>query len=112
RALCAKPQVLLADEPLASLDPTNAARVLQLFTRLQERHGFALVVSLHDWPLAQTEFARICFLNNGVLQEQTSEQMQQPIEASGDGGQNGFSPQYKDSDHHDQELPFKDVAVA
>jgi phosphonate transport system permease protein len=47
RALCARPKVLLADEPLSALDPENASRIVRLLARLQSKYQFALVLSLH-----------------------------------------------------------------
>lgn len=55
RALCGRPRVLLADEPMASLDPENAARILSVLARLQKKYGFSLVVSTHD-PGPDPEF--------------------------------------------------------
>lgn len=48
RALCAEPDVLLADEPFANLDLANAQRMGDLLKELQGKHGFALVCSVHD----------------------------------------------------------------
>jgi phosphonate transport system permease protein len=48
RALAAGPDVLLADEPFANLDTFTARRIGDLLLKLQQRHGFALVCSVHD----------------------------------------------------------------
>ena len=53
RALAHAPQLVLADEPTASLDPLNAERVMQaLLTRAREHHS-ACVIATHDEPLAR-----------------------------------------------------------
>jgi phosphonate transport system permease protein len=67
RALCARPKVLLADEPLASLDTRNASRVLQLLLRLQEKHGFALLVSVHHLGPAAGFFDRFVMMRDRCL---------------------------------------------
>ena len=53
RALVQAPQVLLADEPIASLDPATAERLLTLLHSICRSDGLTLIVSLH-----QVEFAR------------------------------------------------------
>ncbi len=56
RALVLRPQVLLADEPTASLDDDNAQRALQALAQASALHGSTLVVATHDarvqaaWP--------------------------------------------------------------
>jgi phosphonate transport system permease protein len=67
RALCSRPKVLLADEPLASLDGRNAVRALQLLTRLQEKYGFALLVSVHQLGPAVSFFDRFVMMHNRCL---------------------------------------------
>jgi phosphonate transport system permease protein len=69
RALCLQPRVLLADEPLASLDKENAERVLDLLMRLQEKYGFALLVSTHDERVADQYFDRLLAMREGVMHE-------------------------------------------
>ncbi len=49
RALAHRPALLLADEPTASLDPVNAAAVLDLLLSLVKSLGVALVLVSHDW---------------------------------------------------------------
>jgi putative ABC transport system ATP-binding protein len=48
RALAARPSLLLADEPTARLDQSNALAVASLFSRLAREHGTAIVCATHD----------------------------------------------------------------
>ena len=48
RALAHGPKIVLADEPTASLDPTSAERVMELFVRLAAELAITLVVVSHD----------------------------------------------------------------
>lgn len=58
RALVQAPKVLLADEPIASLDPATAHAILELLTRLATERGMALICSLHQPELARKYFDR------------------------------------------------------
>lgn len=69
RALCARPAVLLADEPLAALDPQNARRILDLLASLQSKYNFALVMSIHDPASAVYFFRRYLFIKDGRVEE-------------------------------------------
>ncbi|MFV9684313.1 ABC transporter ATP-binding protein [Pseudomonas sp. NY15367] len=53
RALAHGPQLLLADEPTAALDPLNAERVMQLLLAQAAETGATCVVATHDEALAQ-----------------------------------------------------------
>jgi len=53
RALAQRAAVLLADEPVASLDPANADAILGLLRGLARRHGLAMLVCLHQPDLAR-----------------------------------------------------------
>ena len=53
RALAHGPQIVLADEPTASLDPVNAEKVMELFVRLAAELGITLVVVSHDRALVE-----------------------------------------------------------
>ncbi|MCF7996509.1 MAG: ATP-binding cassette domain-containing protein [Chromatiaceae bacterium] len=49
RAMAHRPSVLLADEPTASVDPVNAAAILELLLELVHRSGVTAVIASHDW---------------------------------------------------------------
>ena len=68
RALFQGPEVLLADEPVASVDPARARALLQLIVDLAEERDLALVTSLHDLDLAREFFPRVVGLREGRIQ--------------------------------------------
>ncbi len=53
RALAQRATVLLADEPVASLDPANAAAILGLLRNLAHQEGLAVLICLHQPELAR-----------------------------------------------------------
>jgi phosphonate transport system ATP-binding protein len=63
------PRLLLADEPVASLDPRTAEDVLDLLTGLTKARGMALICSLHQPDLAARYFDRIIEVKAGALVE-------------------------------------------
>jgi phosphonate transport system ATP-binding protein len=65
RALAHQPKLVLADEPVASLDPATAERVLSLLHRICKEDGISAVVSLHQVDLAQRYADRIIGLSHG-----------------------------------------------
>jgi len=65
RALAQQPRVMLADEPVASLDPATAQRVLALIHDVCRSAGIAAVVSLHQVDLARRYADRIVALASG-----------------------------------------------
>ena len=69
RALIQAPRLLLADEPVASLDPRTAVEVLDLLTGLTKARGMALICSLHQPELAARFFDRIVEVRHGALVE-------------------------------------------
>jgi len=68
RALAQQPRLLLADEPVASLDPASAHRVLTLLRDICRTDGIAALVSLHQVALAREYGDRILGLAQGRLQ--------------------------------------------
>lgn len=65
RALAQKPKLMLADEPVASLDPATSQRVLSLLKTIGREDGLATVVSLHQVELAQAFADRVVALAHG-----------------------------------------------
>jgi phosphonate transport system ATP-binding protein len=65
RALAQEPTVLLADEPVASLDPPTAEVVLRDLQRINRELGITTVVNLHFVDLAKTYGDRIVGLQAG-----------------------------------------------
>jgi iron complex transport system ATP-binding protein len=64
RALAQQPRVLLADEPVAGLDPAHQLALFQHFTRLAG-DGRTIVVALHDLSLAARFCHRIVLMHRG-----------------------------------------------
>ena len=67
RLMVQSPRVVLADEPVASLDPAMADEMLRLLTGLAEDGGRALVVSLHSPELIRRFCTRVIGLRAGQL---------------------------------------------
>ena len=65
RALAQQPRMILADEPVASLDPATADKVLALLHRICTEDGISMVVSLHQVDLAKRYADRIVGLAQG-----------------------------------------------
>jgi phosphonate transport system ATP-binding protein len=59
RALCQRAQVLLADEPVASLDPRAAESVLLLLADVAHREGLGVLAVLHQPDLARRHADRL-----------------------------------------------------
>ncbi len=76
RALARKPQVLLLDEPLASVDAANRAEVRRQLRRQLDRAGVVRILVTHDAVEAAALADRIVVLDNGsVIQRGTIEEL-------------------------------------
>jgi phosphonate transport system ATP-binding protein len=65
RALAQRPRALLADEPVASLDPEAAEEVMRLLRRVAHEDGLAVLCVLHQPELARRYADRIMGLRDG-----------------------------------------------
>ncbi|WP_244286334.1 phosphonate ABC transporter ATP-binding protein [Cellulosimicrobium cellulans] len=65
RTLMQRPQLVLADEPVASLDPENAGAVMDLFVRVCAEEGLTVVCTLHQVDLALGWADRLVGLRHG-----------------------------------------------
>jgi phosphonate transport system ATP-binding protein len=68
RMLMQQPRVILADEPVASLDPASANSVMDLMCAIAAERGVTVIVALHQIELALRNADRIVGLRNGVLE--------------------------------------------
>jgi len=66
RALVTAPEVVFADEPTGSLDPTTGGQVLRLLGDAVHRDGLTVVMVTHD-PLAAAVSDRLVLLRDGRL---------------------------------------------
>ena len=65
RALAQQPQLMLADEPIASLDPASSHQVLSLLRTICQTDGISVLLSLHQVDFAQEYSDRIIGLVQG-----------------------------------------------
>jgi phosphonate transport system ATP-binding protein len=67
RALMQRARLILADEPIASLDPESARRVMELLARIHREQGVTVLVSLHQVEHALRHCPRIVALRAGAI---------------------------------------------
>ncbi|HXU81367.1 MAG TPA: ATP-binding cassette domain-containing protein, partial [Polyangia bacterium] len=67
RALVQQAQVILADEPVASLDPVSARRVMETLRDLNRSDGLTVVVTLHQVDYALRYCRRVVALKQGKV---------------------------------------------
>lgn len=65
RTLVQGAQLVLADEPIASLDPESSRNVMEILTRIQREDGRTVLVSLHQVDMAIRYCPRVIALNQG-----------------------------------------------
>ncbi len=69
RSLCMEPEFLVADEPIASLDVSIQAQIVNLFRHLQEEHGFTFLFIAHDLAMVEYLCDRVGVMYHGKLVE-------------------------------------------
>ena len=67
RCLAQEPLLILADEPVSSLDPTRAAEILTLLTEAARARGATVVFSSHQPDLARRFAQRIVGMRDGRI---------------------------------------------
>jgi phosphonate transport system ATP-binding protein len=65
RTLAQKPKIILADEPVASLDPITANMIMRDFKRINEHENITIVVNMHHVDLALKFAKRVIGINKG-----------------------------------------------
>ena len=82
RALMQEPRMILADEPVASLDPVLAHTILGYLERLNKEDGMNVICSLHYLDLVQRYATRVIGLKDGrVVYEGTQEEIRRMTDA-------------------------------
>ena len=93
RALMQSPKVLLADEPIASLDPLNAKIVMDALKDINEREGITVITNLHTLDTARTYCERIIGMSqgrvvfDGTANELTAEAVREIYGTDGEGNE-------------------------
>ncbi len=67
RAIAQRPEIILADEPISSLDPVSARRVMETLKNANEKYGITVVSNLHQLDYAREFCSRIIGLNGGRI---------------------------------------------
>ena len=67
RVLAQQPEVILADEPVASLDPPTAHKVMRDLRRIQQEDGITCVVNMHHLDLARAYADRVIGMRGGEV---------------------------------------------
>ena len=80
RALAQEPELLLVDEPTASLDPKTSRQIMRLLIEICSESGLPAIVNIHDVPLAQQFMQRIVGLRAGrVVFDGTPDQLTETV---------------------------------
>jgi phosphonate transport system ATP-binding protein len=93
RALMQQPKVLLADEPIASLDPLNAKVVMDALRDINQREGITVITNLHTLDTARAYSSRIIGMAAGKVvfdghpEDLTRDAVRMVYGADGSGGE-------------------------
>ena len=67
RAICQAPEIIMLDEPTASLDLAHQVKVMDLMEKLKEEKGITVIMVSHDVNLAAMYADRLLLLNKGQI---------------------------------------------
>ncbi len=67
RALMQEPEVLLADEPVANLDPKTSRKIMELLFRINREKNLTLITVLHHLEHVRDHFDRVVALKDGSI---------------------------------------------
>lgn len=67
RALAQEPELLLVDEPTASLDPKTSRQIMRLIEEICQERDLPAIINIHDVPLAKQFATRIVGLQGGKI---------------------------------------------
>ena len=67
RTLAQNPQIILADEPVASLDPVTARQVMRDFAKINEEMNITVIINIHHVELALQHASRVIGIRAGEI---------------------------------------------
>lgn len=67
RTIVQNPKIILADEPIASLDPVSSRQVMNYFKMLNEEYGITVIINIHDVETALEYSDRFLGIKKGEL---------------------------------------------
>ncbi|MEP9375906.1 ABC transporter ATP-binding protein [Aquabacter sp. CN5-332] len=67
RALAMEPRLMLLDEPLAGMNPSEKEEIADIITAIRARYGLTMVMIEHDFPLVMSLASRVLVLDYGVV---------------------------------------------
>ena len=99
RALMQAPELLLVDEPTASLDPKTSRQIMRLLSELCAERGLAAVINIHDVALAQRFVQRVIGLRAGRVVYDGAPDGLTPDVLTSIYGEEDWTEQKADDDH-------------
>ena len=66
RAMATQPRLMLLDEPVAGMNPSETAELTELIGRLRSEWGFTIVIIEHDMAVVKNVSDRVVVLDHGV----------------------------------------------
>ncbi|MCX7823662.1 MAG: phosphonate ABC transporter ATP-binding protein [Syntrophobacterales bacterium] len=102
RALAQRPEILLADEPVSSLDPVSAQTVMEILRETNERYEITIIMNLHQLHYAKEYASRIIGMKDGQIvfdgtpREITPDVIQEIYGSELEGYGPGFNNNYVD----------------
>ena len=91
RALLLSPNLLIADEPLSSVDVTLQKQILRCFSKLRDRLGIAILLITHDLRVVFEISDRVIVMRHGKVVEQV------PVASFGDGRRDPYTQKLIDA---------------
>ncbi len=96
RALVQEPKILLADEPIASLDPRNAQIVMEALNTINKEDGITVICNLHTLDTAKKYCDRVIAMKLGKMvfdghPSELSDELARDVYMGGDEGDEEFS---------------------
>lgn len=113
RALLQNPEMLLVDEPTASLDPKTSRQVMRLLIELASEHDLAAIINIHDVALAKQFVERIVGLRGGrIVFDGSPDQLGTTVLTEIYGEEDWTAPQDRDDDNSASHVPEGQTASA